>query len=145
MIFNSLPWLFYSLHMLYNSYIVALYVYKILGFDTGYVLFRKHGNYIIKHFLTHDSGNVYKYPELQKAKEKYVFPYYICKDTVYGSVDDRLQKWNIAKYQERNLCKQWTNFLNFIVFHWLKRCGSFYLHCSWDWMSMQYSSTYDSY
>lgn len=85
---------------------MALYVYKILGFDTVHVLFRKHGNYIIKHFLIHDSGNVYKYPELQKSKEKYVFPYYLNKDTVYGAVDDQLQKQNIAKYQGRNLCKQ---------------------------------------
>lgn len=66
--------------MLYNSYIAALYV---LGFDTGHVLFRKHGNYIMKLFLTLDSCNVYKYPEVQIAKEKYVVPYYLSKDTVY--------------------------------------------------------------
>lgn len=56
------------------------------------------------------------------------------------AVYDQLQKWNIAKYNGRNLCKQWTHFPNLIMFHRLKRCGSFDLNCSWDWMSMQYSS-----
>lgn len=51
--------------MLYNSYSVALYV---LGFDTGYVLFRKHGNYIINQFLTHDFSNVYKFREIRKPR-----------------------------------------------------------------------------
>lgn len=38
MIFKGLPWLYYTLHMIYNSHIMVSYVYKSMGFDTGYVL-----------------------------------------------------------------------------------------------------------